>query len=78
LEIVAETIRADFQKNVLTATGLAGKSETYALEVIGNPIWTRVRDHFLAYDNGTFWVSDRGLSEEVLHRRMYLMIPLGR
>ena len=48
---------ADFQKNVVTATGLAGKSETYALEVIGNPMWTKVRDHFLTYSNGTFWVS---------------------
>ena len=46
----------DFQKDVATATGLAGKSETYALEVIGNIMWTRVRDYFLTYANGTYWV----------------------
>ncbi|KAJ6151113.1 hypothetical protein N7470_007707 [Penicillium chermesinum] len=47
-----------FQKNVVTATGLAGKSETYALEVIGNPMWTKVRDYFLTYSKGTFWVGN--------------------
>ncbi|OAA38538.1 Cytochrome P450 [Metarhizium rileyi] len=34
-----------FQENVVTAAGLAGKSETFAVEVIGNPMWTAVGDH---------------------------------
>lgn len=46
----------DFQENVVTATGLAGKSETYALEVIENPMWMKVREHFLTYENGKYWV----------------------
>ncbi|RLL97458.1 hypothetical protein CFD26_102971 [Aspergillus turcosus] len=36
-------------------TGLMSKSETYALEVVGNPVWTGVRDYFLTKPYGPIW-----------------------
>lgn len=56
IESANSSILSDFQKNVATVSGLAGKSETYALQVLGNGMWTKVRDHFLTYEHGPYWV----------------------
>ncbi|KAF7171817.1 hypothetical protein CNMCM6106_006166 [Aspergillus hiratsukae] len=47
-----------FQENVATVPGLAGKSPTYATEVLGNPLWKQVREYFLTYEHGPYWIGD--------------------
>lgn len=36
--------------------GLMGKSKTFALHVVGNPLWQKVGQHFLSSKLSDYWV----------------------
>lgn len=36
--------------------GLMGKSEKFALNIVGNPVWQKVGEHFLTSVLNEYWV----------------------
>lgn len=37
--------------------GLMAKSKTFAMDVVGNPVWQKVGEHFLTSTLQDYWVS---------------------
>ncbi|KAJ5766290.1 uncharacterized protein N7511_003906 [Penicillium nucicola] len=47
-----------FAKEVTAVSGLVGRSETFALKVVGNTVWQKVLDHFLKHQYGPYWAGE--------------------
>ena len=44
-------------------SSLLSKSETYALNLVGNPVWQKVGEYFLTSTLEDYWVSEKDISK---------------